>query len=200
MALTHTPQKIEFGTPLPDFSLLATNGKTYKENDFINNNPLVIMFICNHCPYVKAIEDRLITLGHDLEKLNINLVAICSNDEVHYPDDSYDNLKKRAEEKNYPFIYLQDKTQAVAKAFGAVCTPDFFVYDKNATLAYRGRLDDSWKDSTLVQQRELYDAVVELSLNHKISRPQTPSMGCSIKWSNHTDKLSDKLPEQMRSK
>lgn len=182
MALTHTPEKIKFGVDIPEFSLMATNGKAYQKKDFINGKPLVVMFVCNHCPYVKAIEDRLITLTHDLKKLSVNVVAICSNDEVNYPDDSYQNLKRRAEEKDYPFIYLHDKNQDVAKAFGAVCTPDFFVYDNNAKLAYRGRLDDSWQSPSLVKVRELYEAVVELSLNKKISRPQTPSMGCSIKW------------------
>ncbi|MEK6627443.1 MAG: thioredoxin family protein [Bdellovibrionota bacterium] len=182
MALVHTPEKIEFGQDLPDFLLLATDGKSYKKKDFLNHNPLVVMFICNHCPYVKAIEDRLIALGHDLKKLNINVIAICSNDEVNYPDDSYQNLKKRAEEKKYPFVYLHDKTQEVAKRFGAVCTPDFFVYDQQAKLSYRGNLDDSWKEPSQVKNRELFDAVIELSQNKKISRPQTPSMGCSIKW------------------
>lgn len=185
MALTHTPENIEFGKVLPDFSLLATNGNTYSKKDFINARPVVIMFICNHCPYVKAIEERLITLGHDLKKQNINVVAISSNDEIHYPEDNFANLKNRSEEKNYPFIYLHDKTQEVAKIFGAVCTPDFFVYDNQAKLAYRGRLDDSWKDPLAVKTRDLYDAVIELSQNKKISRPQTPSMGCSIKWINH---------------
>lgn len=178
----YTPEKNEFGTPVPEFKLLGVDQKTYQTKDFLNKRPLVIMFICNHCPYVKAIEDRLITLGHDLKKLNMNLVAICSNDEVTYPDDSFENLKKRALEKNYPFFYLHDKTQEVAKTFGAVCTPDYFVYDQNAKLAYRGRLDDSWKEPQQVTKRELYDAVVELSENKKISHPQTPSMGCSIKW------------------
>lgn len=178
----YTPETNEFGKSLPDFSLLATDGKTYSHTDFINNRPLVIMFICNHCPYVQAIEDRLITLGQDLKKLNVNVVAICSNDAESYPDDSYDNLKKRAEEKKYSFTYLYDETQQVAKTFGAVCTPDYFVYDQNAKLAYRGRLDDSWKDASQVKTRELYEAVLELADNKPITRTQTPSMGCSIKW------------------
>ncbi len=182
MALTYTPQKIKFGTLIPDFSLPGTDGKTYPKNNFGNGSPLLVMFICNHCPYVKAIEDRLIALAHDLKTLNINTVAISSNDEIHYPEDSYANMKKRAAEKHYPFVYLHDKTQSVAKAFGAVCTPDFFVYDHNGKLAYRGRLDDSWQDTALVKTRELFDAALELSQNKKISRPQTPSMGCSIKW------------------
>lgn len=182
MALVHTPEKIEFGASLPEFKLKATDGKTYQHRDFINGKPLVVMFICNHCPYVKAIEDRLITLGHDLKKYDINVVAICSNDEINYPEDSFTNLKKRTEEKNYPFAYLHDSTQSVAKIFGAVCTPDYFVYDNNAKLAYRGRLDNSWKDPSAVTKRELYTATLELLHNQKISKAQTPSMGCSIKW------------------
>jgi len=178
----YTPEKPELGQPCPDFNLLATNGKRYSLADFRNDKPFLIMFICNHCPYVKAIEDRLITLGQDLKKLDINVVAICANDPISYPEDSYENLKKRAEEKNYPFVYLHDADQSVARSFGAICTPDYFVYDGNAKLAYRGRLDDSWKESAQVTKREMYDAIVEI-LNHKpVSGPQIPSMGCSIKW------------------
>ncbi len=178
----YTPEKIEFGTHCPDFKLPATNGKTYEKKDFLNAQPLVIMFICNHCPYVKAIEDRLITLALDLKKLDVNVVAVCSNDSISYPDDSFVNLKKRAEEKKYPFIYLHDETQDIAKKFGAVCTPDFFVYNQKSELAYRGRLDDSWKEPEKVKTRELYEAVLEIHQNKKTLRPQTPSMGCSIKW------------------
>lgn len=181
MALTYTPQD-KLGADCPDFSLPATDGKTYDRADFLNGKPLVIMFICNHCPYVKAIEDRLIQLAADLKMQGIHVVGICSNDEVNYPDDSFLNLKKRAEEKNYAFPYLHDRTQQVAKSFGAVCTPDFFVYDNSGLLAYRGQLDDSWKDPSLVQNRELYNAVIELSRNETISRPQKPAIGCSIKW------------------
>ncbi len=184
MALVHTPDKIEFGIDCPDFKLLGVDDKVHSKSEFLNGNPLVVMFICNHCPYVKAIEDRLIQLGHDLKKLNINLVAICPNDETRYPEDSFENLKKRSIEKSYPFIYLQDKDQSVAKMFGAVCTPDYFVYDKSNKLRYRGRLDDSWKEVEKVTKRELYDAVIELYSNKVISSSQTPSMGCSIKWFN----------------
>lgn len=182
MALTHTPDLADSHIQCPDFTLPAIDGKTYSLKDFKNGNPLVIMFICNHCPYVKAIEDRLIQLGHDLKALNINVVAICSNDENSYPDDSFIHLKRRAEEKNYPFVYLHDKTQEVAKAFGAVCTPDYFVYNKSYELAYRGRLDDSWKEADKVTKRELYDAVLELNRGGTVSRQQIASMGCSIKW------------------
>jgi peroxiredoxin len=178
----YTPEKPQFNTLCPDFLLPATDGRSYQKKDFLNQKPLVIMFICNHCPYVKAIEDRLITLGHDLKKLDINVVAICSNDDQSYPEDSFANLKARAELKQYPFPYLHDKNQDVAKAFGAICTPDYFVYDQHNRLAYRGRLDDSWKEATLVKNRELYNAVLKLNQGHSISPAQTPSMGCSIKW------------------
>lgn len=181
MALTYTPT-LELGKPCPDFSLPGVDGRLYTKKDFSNGNPFVVMFICNHCPYVKAIEDRLIQLGQDLAKLNIPVVAICSNDSKNYPDDSFENLKKRWMEKSYPFPYLHDEDQMVANNFGAVCTPDFFVYDKRLQLAYRGRLDDSWKDPNQVTKRELYDAVVMLAQEKSISQNQSPSMGCSIKW------------------
>ncbi len=181
MALVHTPENIA-PIPCPDYTLLATDMKKYSLSQFKNNQPLLVMFICNHCPYVKAIEDRLITLGHDLKKEDINVIAICSNDEINYPDDSFENLKLRSNEKKYSFIYLHDKDQSVAKKFGAVCTPDFFLYDNQLKLKYRGRLDDSWKDEKLVTKRELYTAALDLKMTNTISFTQTPSMGCSIKW------------------
>lgn len=180
MALTMTPFP-EIGLPCPDFTLPGVDGRTYTLKDFPPGKPLVIMFLCNHCPYVQAIEERLITLGEDLKKLGVPVLAICSNDEVTYPEDNFANLKKRWEEKHYPFPYVQDKTQNVAKAFGALCTPDFFVYDKHHRLAYRGRLDDSWKDPAKVTRRELFEAV-QLLLADQVPSKQTPSMGCSIKW------------------
>lgn len=178
----YTPEKIQFGIDCPDFKLPSVDGRTYGKKDFLNGKPLVIVFMCNHCPYVKAIEDRLITLGQDLKEFGVNMVGICSNDAQNYPEDSFENLQKRAKEKNYSFTYLYDETQEVARAFGAICTPDYFVYDHHAKLAYRGRLDDSWKEPSLVKKRELYDAVVELAQGQSITHPQTPSMGCSIKW------------------
>ncbi|XGC79913.1 thioredoxin family protein [Bdellovibrio bacteriovorus] len=181
MALTFTPFP-ELGNDCPDFTLPAVDGKTYSLKDFPKGSPLVVMFICNHCPYVQAIEDRLITLGNDLKKQNVPVIGICSNDAKSHPEDSFENLKARAQEKNYPFVYLHDETQEVAHKFGAVCTPDYFVYDKNHKLAYRGRLDDSWKDASKVTKRELYDAVQALLKDQKATDEQVASMGCSIKW------------------
>lgn len=181
MALTITPFP-DIGLACPDFTLPSVDGQIYRRKDFPLGHPLVVMFICNHCPYVKAIEDRLIQLGRELKALNVGVLAICSNDEETYPEDNFANLKKRWEEKAYPFPYLHDKTQEVAKAFGALCTPDFFVYDQNQKLAYRGRLDDSWQDASKVTRRELLEAVKLLATGKPAPQQQTPSMGCSIKW------------------
>lgn len=181
MALTTTPEA-ELGKAMPSFSLSAVDGKNFRSSEIPKNTPVAIMFICNHCPYVKAIEDRLIQLGTDLRERKIPLIAICSNDSENYPEDSLENLRKRAQEKHYPFVYLHDESQEIAKTFGAVCTPDFFVYDKEQKLAYRGRLDDNWKEPAKVTRRELFDAVVKLSQGQKLTGPQPPSMGCSIKW------------------
>lgn len=181
MALTYTPEN-ELGTICPDFTLPATDAKTYSLKDFANGKPLLVMFICNHCPYVKAIESRLITLAIDLKSLGINTVAISSNDDKKYDEDSFENMKK----KNYPFVYLHDESQAVAKTFGAVCTPDFFAYDGKLSLKYRGRLDDSWKEEAKVTKRELYQAMKLLAENKNLTEKQTPSMGCSIKWKEHS--------------
>ncbi len=181
----HTPAP-ELGQAPFDFTLRGVDDRQHSLQEYLGSaKALVIMFICNHCPYVKAIEDRLIQLGHDCEKIGIPVVAICSNDPVNYPDDSFENLQRRAQEKKYPFAYLHDPDQKVARQYGAVCTPDFFVYGSGGKkLAYRGRLDDSWKEPSKVTRRELFEAVQALAKGQSISAPQTPSMGCSIKWSN----------------
>ena len=189
MALIYTPPP-ELGKTIPSFSLPNVDGSIFSSSTIQKNSPVVIMFICNHCPYVKAIEDRLIQLGLDLNKIDIPLIGISSNDASHYPEDSFENMKKRAIEKNYSFQYLYDESQSVAKDFGAVCTPDFFVYDKNHQLSYRGRLDDNWKEPHSVKHRELYEVVKILSGksrdgdSHRESnlKNQIPSMGCSLKW------------------
>ena len=183
MALVYSPSP-DLGNACPDFTLPGVDGKNHSRADFVAGKPFVVMFICNHCPYVKAIEDRLIVLGHDLKKLGVGLMAISSNDADRYDDDSFPAMARRAKEKSYSFPYLYDESQSVAKEFGAVCTPDFFVYDKQARLAYRGRLDDSWKDPSAVTARELFEACKMLSFGEPAPKNQTPSMGCSIKWKN----------------
>lgn len=181
MALTFTPDAA-LGSTCPDFSLPGVDSRNWTRSDFKNSKALLVMFICNHCPYVKAVEQRLIDLGNEMKKLGAEFVAICSNDGVHYPEDSFANLQKRWKEKNYPFPYLVDESQEIAKAFGAVCTPDFFLYDSAHKLTYRGRLDDSWKDSAQVKKQELRDAILATLKNQSLPEDQRPSMGCSIKW------------------
>ncbi len=177
MPLLTTPPG-ELGQSCPEFELPGTDGKKYSRSEFRTGKPFVIVFICNHCPYVIAIEDRLKQLGIDLLAVGIPMLAISSNDAENYPADSFEKMKL----KSYPFPYLYDQSQEVAKKFGAVCTPDFFVYDQSHRLAYRGRLDDNWKESSKVTRRELYLAALDLLAGKTISREQVPSMGCSLKW------------------
>ncbi len=172
----------DLGAPCPDFTLPAVDGKTYRRDDLFGGAALVVMFICNHCPYVKAIEDRLIDLGRTYIPRGCSFVAICSNDAATYPDDAFDKLRERWLDKHYGFPYLHDDAQNVARDFGAVCTPDIFVYDSAQRLSYRGRVDDSWKDPTAVTKRELAAALDALVAGVKPALPQIPSMGCSIKW------------------
>jgi peroxiredoxin len=172
----------ELGAPCPDFKLPAVEGRDYARDDFAAARVLVVMFICNHCPYVKAVEDRLIRLEREYGPRGVQLVGICSNDAATYPDDSFAALATRWRELQYGFPYLHDEPQTVARAFGAVCTPDIFVYDGDRRLAYRGRIDDSWKDESKVTQRELAAALDALLAGQTPAAKQRPSMGCSIKW------------------
>jgi len=181
MALTYTPQGA-LGSPLPSFRLPGVDGKTYSEHEFANAKALLVMFICNHCPYVVAVEDRLLELARRTQDKGAKFLAICANDPTDHPDDHFDELRKRWQTKSYPFPYLQDLSQSTAKAFGAVCTPDFFLYDSNQKLAYRGRLDDSWKNPEKVTRRELESAIEALLAGGRPPTDQVPSMGCSIKW------------------
>lgn len=181
MALVHTPPA-EIGSSCKDFEVLALDGKTYKNTDFKDAKALVFMFICNHCPYVKAIEERLVSLAHELTPKGVQFIGVCSNDAANYPEDSFENLKARWQELNYDFPYLFDEDQKMAKDFGAVCTPDFFVYNGERKLTYRGRLDDSWKEPEKVSKEELKEAILNTLENLPPISPQQSSMGCSIKW------------------
>ena len=138
--------------------------------------------MCNHCPYVKAVIDRLIRDAKDLATLGVNTVAISSNDAASYPADGFDNMKRWAEEKGFPFKYLHDESQEVARAYGAVCTPDFFGYDADLGLQYRGRLDASTTTLVPDARRELYEAMRQVAETGRGPQEQVPSMGCSIKW------------------
>ena len=144
---------------------------------------LLVMFICNHCPYVQAVLDRIIRDTRELNALGVHSVAIMSNDPTDYPEDSFDNMKRVAQERDFPFPYLLDDTQAVAKAYGAVCTPDFFGYNAAGELQYRGRLDASRKEAAPVDaRRDLFEAMRQVAETGRGPEDQVPSMGCSIKW------------------
>ncbi len=177
-----TPPICDFGTPAPDFTLPATDGGTYGLADLKGANGTVIVFMCNHCPYVKAVIDRLIRDARELEALGVATIAISSNDAGTYPADSFANMKSWAEEKSFPFKYLYDASQEVARAYGAVCTPDFFGYNAGLELQYRGRLDASRKEVAAGAKRDLFDAMRLVAETSKGPEEQIPSMGCSIKW------------------
>jgi thiol-disulfide isomerase/thioredoxin len=182
MALLYTPDP-ELGSLCHDFTLPSVDGNTYSLASLAKPNgkqveAFLLMFICNHCPYVKAIESRLIGLNEMFNSRSVSIVAISSNDAERYPEDSFEKMKL----KKYPFPYLYDESQAVAAKFGAVCTPDFFLYDRTMKLAYRGRLDDSWKDEAQVKSRDLAGAIESLLQGMRPNLEQKPSMGCSLKW------------------
>ena len=173
----------DFGRPAVDFALPGTDGRIWTLDDCFGPKGLLVMFICNHCPYVKAIRDRLIRDTNELKGLGIHSVAIMSNDPADYPEDSFENMKRVAEEYGYPFPYLYDESQAVAKAYGAVCTPDFFGYNARRELQYRGRLDASRKEPAAPDaRRDLFEAMKQIAETGQGPREQIPSMGCSIKW------------------
>ncbi|MBP6733204.1 MAG: thioredoxin family protein [Chromatiaceae bacterium] len=173
----------DFGRLAPDFNLPGVDGRRWTRDDCKGDKGLMVMFICNHCPYVKAVIDRIIRDARDLTPLGVRCVAIMSNDPSDYPEDSFDNMRRIAQELNFPFPYLLDETQEVAKAFGAVCTPDFFGYNGDLELQYRGRLDESRKEAAPADvRRDLFEAMKAVAATGAGPRDQIPSMGCSIKW------------------
>lgn len=173
---------IPTGHPAPDFSLPSVEGKAYSLKDFQGSKGLVVMFICNHCPYVIAVEDRIVALAKKYSPKGISFVGICSNDPTDYPDDRPEKLKERWQKKNYGFPYLIDESQEVAKVYGAVCTPELYVFDKEHRLYYHGRIDDNWQDEALVKHPEMAEAFESLLKGEEPPSLQHPSMGCSIKW------------------
>ena len=181
MAMTAT--QVTFDTPAPEFRLPATDGKTYGLDDLAGGKGTVVVFICNHCPYVKAVIDRMAADARVLMSEGIGFVAICSNDAASHPEDLFENMKHFAETHGFPFPYLHDETQAVARAYGAVCTPDFFGYSADRKLKYRGRLDEGRKTPPRAEApRELVEAMRAIASTGLAPADQQPSIGCSIKW------------------
>ncbi len=181
--MAETTPMPNFGWKAPEFRLPATDGRTLTLNGIRGPKGALVMFICNHCPYVKAVLPRILRDARELEALGIGSVAISSNDAVGYPEDSFGNMKRLALSEAFPFPYLYDESQDVARAYGAVCTPDFFGFDANLALQYRGRLDASRNTPAPPDaRRELFEGMAEVAKTGRGPREQMPSMGCSIKW------------------
>jgi len=177
------PPVCDFGWKAPSFTLPGVDGKTHALKDLKGPKGTLIMFICNHCPYVKAVIDRVVRDAKELAALGVNTVAICSNDATTHPDDSFANMKRFAEEHGFTFPYLHDETQEVARAYDAVCTPDFFGFNAELELQYRGRLDESRMQPAVANvRRDLFEAMKQVAETGRGPREQIPSMGCSIKW------------------
>jgi peroxiredoxin len=173
----------DFGAAAIDFTLPGVDGRVWTLDKCRGDKGLLVMFICNHCPYVKAVLDRLVRDTRDLRELGINSVAIMSNDPNEYVEDSFENMQRVAEQAGFGFPYLLDETQEIAKAYGAVCTPDFFGYNADLQLQYRGRLDASRKEAAPADsRRELFEAMRGVAETGRGPAEQVPSMGCSIKW------------------
>lgn len=177
------PPVCDFGWHAPDFTLPATDGRRYALRDIAGPNGTLIMFICNHCPFVLAVLDRIIRDARDLQALGIGVAAICANDAESHPADSFDNMVKLAEQRGFPFPYLHDESQVVARAYDAACTPDFFGFNADLGLQYRGRLDASRSSAGLEDlRRDLHEAMKQMAETGRGPEDQIPSMGCSIKW------------------
>lgn len=181
MVRTETPV-CDFGHTAPDFNLPGTDGRRWRLAELGGTHGLLVMFICNHCPYVQAVRERILRDTRELKTLGVNSVAIMSNDPAEHPEDSFENMQAIARQMDFPFPYLYDETQEVAKSFGAVCTPDFFGYNAELKLQYRGRLDESRKQAVPGARRDLYEAMKQIAHTGQGPKDQIPSMGCSIKW------------------
>ncbi len=176
------PPVCDFGWKASDFNLPGVDGKNYSLASARGEKGLLVMFICNHCPYVKSIRERIIRDTLELKAHGINSIAIMSNDPADYEEDSFENMQAVARQYVYPFPYVIDETQRVAQTYGAVCTPDFFGFNANMELQYRGRLDASRKDAVSDAPRDLFNAMLQVAQTGQGPREQIASMGCSIKW------------------
>ena len=172
---------LSLGQKAPDFTLPGVDGKVYSLSSFSDRPVLVVVFSCNHCPYVKAYEDRMVSIQRDYESKGVRLVAINSNDSKSYPEDGFDQMVVRAKEKGFNFPYLRDESQDVVTAYGGICTPHAMAFDKSRVLRYRGRIDDS-RDPSKVTSNDLRNALDDILSGKEVRVPDTRPFGCSIKW------------------
>ena len=177
-----SPNELRLGSKAAEFNLKSVDGKFYSLDSFTDKKVLCIIFMCNHCPYVVAVQNRINQIAKDYSDKSFALVGINSNDTDTYPEDSFENMIIRSKEQGYVFPYLHDDTQEIARKYDAVCTPDIYLYDENRILKYRGRIDDNRKDETKVTSKELRMAIDLLLAGKEIDFGQIPSLGCSIKW------------------
>ena len=181
--MAETPPVCDFGWKPPAFRLPATDGRSYALSDIAGPNGTLVMFICNHCPYVIAVRDRIVRDARDLQAMGIGVAAICANDATTHPEDGFDRMKEIAEAAGFSFPYLHDADQSVARAWGAACTPDFFGFNAELELQYRGRLDASRREAAPPDaRRDLVEAMRQVAETGQGPAEQVPSMGCSIKW------------------
>ena len=176
------PHVCNFGWQAPDFDLLGVDGKRYNLQNSRGENGLLVMFISNHCPYVQAIRPRLVADVAALQILGINSIAIASNDVITHLADNYEHMQQVAHDFNFSFPYVLDESQAIAKSYDAICTPDFFGFNANLQLQYRGRFDESRKETSIGSTRDLFKAMQLIAETGKGPREQMASIGCSIKW------------------
>ena len=175
---------LKIGSSAPGFDLPNIDGKRYSLNSFADKKALIVIFSCNHCPYVQAYEDRIKQIQDDYKDKGVTVVAINSNEDKNYPDDSFENMKKRAADQKFNFLYLRDEDQSVARAYDATHTPEIFLFDKERELAFHGKIDDNWQEPNKVQNHYLKNALDELLAGKEISVPETFTIGCTIKWKN----------------
>ena len=174
--------KLKLGDKAPDFKLPGVDGQTHILHDYADKNALVVIFSCNHCPYVQAWEDRIINIQSNYMGDGIQLIAISTNDTAEYPADSFSEMIKRSSQKGFNFPYLYDESQTIAKAYGAERTPEVFVFDNTQKLAYHGAIDDNYEDPASVKEHYLRNALDAIISNATPSVPETPPIGCTIKW------------------
>ena len=180
--MADAPPICDFGWEAPNFSLKAVDGNIHSLNDLKGPNGTLIVFMCQHCPYVKAIIDKLVRDANELRNHGVHTIGINSNDADSYPEDDFDHMVAISKYKEFSFRYLWDENQAIAKLYGAVCTPDFFGFNKNLELQYRGRLDETKTSDVPDAKRELFQAMVQISETGEGPHQQIATMGCSIKW------------------
>ncbi len=177
-----TANRLAIGAPAPDFNLPSVDGRNYFLRDFQDKKVLVVLFTCNHCPYVQAYEQRLIAIQSDFSSQGVALVAINSNETKNHPEDSFPNMVVRAKKEGFNFSYLRDETQEVADAYGAHYTPEAFLFDKERKLRFTGRIDDNWRDADKAKSHDLRDAIEALLAGNEVRLSETHAIGCTIKW------------------